>query len=765
MKKLLLFGLLLANFTLFAQQNCQFTLSGTLLDSTTKIPLEYARIGLDSLKLGAFTNSQGKFELKNLCPGSYQLTIQHISCLNKLQSIEVKKDTNLTLYIAHHAEIIHFIEYNASTHDESEITSKTTVEGEELEKKLGEDLGSIIEDVPGVTVVKTGSTINKPIIHGQQGQRILLYQNGVRLSTQDWGSEHAPPIDPFQSSSITVLKGPSALRYGASAIGGVVIAEPGPIQPEKPFGMKLFNAYQTNDRSFHTGLQVDARLKKLPWVGVRLSTDIARSGDFKTAHYFVDNTGTKSRNHYLQVDIDKNKWNTSTSFHSFHKSFGIYSGSHIGNLTDLKSAIATGEPQEETDFSYTIEAPYQFTIHEILSHKMAYWVGKTSQFQLNLSRQYNFRNEYDSHNDDDNDGEPSINFNLTSHQAEFIYKHEGEKWKRIGGFQFMKQKNTQTGARRFIPNYLENAYGFFWEERYDSQKLSMEAILRYDFIDREVYRYEQDLLTIPEFMYSFLNASLGAAIQLKEGMDIHLNVGTATRAPHVSEQFSDGIHHGTASFEVGDADLVPERSWASSILFNYQKKGLLHGSIELYDKVIDNFIYLAPQEEYQLTVSGAFPLFKYTQTKAHVYGLDVIMNISPFTFPLQVQNQLSIIRAWDLNTSLHLPFYPADRFSQSFQYQLKDIKKLTNNLFEVGYRYVFKQTRVDESFDFAPTPNAYVLLDATVSTCITSKKHEYHFFVSVENLLNQNYKDYLNRMRYFIHDRGRSINLKFMLHF
>ena len=71
--------------------------------------------------------------------------------------------------------------------------------------------------------------MSKPAIRGMQGDRIVIMNNGVRQEGQQWGSEHAPEVDPYLASRLTVIKGASSVRYGANAMGGVVLVEPWPL--------------------------------------------------------------------------------------------------------------------------------------------------------------------------------------------------------------------------------------------------------------------------------------------------------------------------------------------------------------------------------------------------------------------------------------------------------------------------------------------------------------------------------------------------------
>jgi iron complex outermembrane receptor protein len=77
--------------------------------------------------------------------------------------------------------------------------------------------------------LKTGSSVSKPVIHGLHSNRVLILNNGIRQEGQQWGSEHAPEIDPFIATQLTVIKGANSVRYGSDAIAGVILVEPAPM--------------------------------------------------------------------------------------------------------------------------------------------------------------------------------------------------------------------------------------------------------------------------------------------------------------------------------------------------------------------------------------------------------------------------------------------------------------------------------------------------------------------------------------------------------
>lgn len=86
-------------------------------------------------------------------------------------------------------------------------------------------VGDVFRDLPGLDVTGVGAQQPRPIIRGQQGQRILLLQDALRLNNsrrqQDFG-EIPALVDLSTVARIEVVRGPSSVLYGTDAIGGVV---------------------------------------------------------------------------------------------------------------------------------------------------------------------------------------------------------------------------------------------------------------------------------------------------------------------------------------------------------------------------------------------------------------------------------------------------------------------------------------------------------------------------------------------------------------
>src|SRR4051794_9754943 len=102
----------------------------------------------------------------------------------------------------------------------------TVVPNEEIRRQGGATLGDLLFSKPGVT----GSSFapgasSRPIIRGLDVNRVGIVENGLPGGgASDLGEDHFVPIDPLATSQVEVIRGPAALRYGSTSIGGVVAA-------------------------------------------------------------------------------------------------------------------------------------------------------------------------------------------------------------------------------------------------------------------------------------------------------------------------------------------------------------------------------------------------------------------------------------------------------------------------------------------------------------------------------------------------------------
>ena len=107
-----------------------------------------------------------------------------------------------------------------------QFATVTVVPNEDIRRAGGATLGDLLFSKPGIT----GSSFapgasSRPIIRGLDVNRVGIVENGTGGGgASDLGEDHFVPIDPLATSQVEVVRGPAALRYGSTSIGGVVSA-------------------------------------------------------------------------------------------------------------------------------------------------------------------------------------------------------------------------------------------------------------------------------------------------------------------------------------------------------------------------------------------------------------------------------------------------------------------------------------------------------------------------------------------------------------
>mgnify|MGYP002145760704 CR=1 FL=1 len=751
-----------------SKAQCVFELKGVVRDADTREPLGYSNIVIVELQRGASSDEDGKFVIKGLCAGTYTVHVSHLSCESREMKIKLDSSQVINFMLPHNANELKEICIAVEKKREQTTQALTEIEGRSLDKTRGESLGESLKAVTGVSALKTGSSVSKPIIHGMHSNRVLILNNGIRQEGQQWGSEHAPEIDPFIASRLTVIKGASAVRYGSDAIAGVILVEPAPLPDTAGISGELnLVGYSNNREGVVSGIvqQNFSKLKPLSW---RLQGTLKKGGTVKTPDYYLKNTGYEEKNFSAAAGWNSSQYGIEVFYSQFNTKTGIFSGSHIGNLTDLMAAFNRDEPLETTSFNYRIDRPYQVSEHELFKLKAWLFTGKTGKLSLVAARQYNLRYEYDKHRPLNDElaalNLPELTYEITSQSADLIWEHE--QWAGIKGqigISGMHQGNTFEG-RMFIPNYVNNTAGIFVIERWKQNKLELEAGARFDTKALTIYERESTGVRSIPFNYTNVSGTAGAVYEFTEHAKVSLNAGTAWRSPGVNELFSDGLHHGAAAIEKGDSSLVPERSINLVAAVNIHDHRKFAIEVSGYYHLIQNFIYLNPELPPSLTIHGAFPTFYYRQTDATFRGVD-LMGKYQVAKGASLHFRADILRAYNEDLHQYLALMPADHYETGVDLALPSQGVFSESYAGVSFDVTAKQGKVSDDADYVKAPDGYTLLNAEAGTTITIKSFKAVISIAAQNILNTRYRNYLNRFRYYADDEGRNISVKLKIPF
>lgn len=745
-------------------------MSGHVEDADTRQLLPGATVTINETGARQTTDEKGDFTFSALCTGKYSLTISHVSCDTLRKNIQLDKDLHVELYLPHARRTLGEVLVEAQK-GAANTGFKKELNAAALETTKGFSLAEALSQINGVTMLQTGSSISKPVIHGLHSSRILTINNGVRQEGQQWGNEHAPEIDPFIADQLVVIKGVDELKYGSDAIAGVILVEPKALRNQPGYSGEFNSGYFTNNGQYYVSGVWEQQLKKWPAFSYRLQGTFKKGGNVSTPDYRLNNTGSEEKNFSVTAAWRQARFNTELFYSHFATKVGIFTGSHIGNLTDLERAIEAAKPDAIFlgQRTYDIQRPYQDVAHHLLKSKTTFRRGE-NKFNILLAGQLNHRQEYDIVRSAANT-RPQLDLSIATFSEDINWEHPKRNgFNGTAGISMMQQDNSYSG-RYFIPNYFSYSFGGFFIEKWSRHRWELHAGLRYDHktINTNRLKFNGDSIN-NDFKFSTFAASFNAVYKISDNWRSNISVGLASRAPYVNELLSDGIHHGTATYEKGNIALKPEQSLhiTSGVHFQNNAKNL-DADILLYANSIHNFIYQQPRPDSAvLTIAGAFPLIEYTQTNALLYGLDLGVSWN-VTAPLKWTSKLSVLYARNVSAKDWLILMPANSMSSDLAYQFKNGKRLSNSYVSLEFQHVARQSRVPDEAngrqDYKAPPPAYSLVHFNAATTVAIGKTPVTFGIGARNLLNTVYRNYLNSMRYFTDEMGRNIQFRIKVPF
>lgn len=763
--KYILIGILILPSLSHAQKQkpINLTIKGRIVDADTKLPISGANLLLEPNNRNLVSDGHGYFNISNLPAGDYSLKVTSIGFEEKIRKIELSANESLTILLKHSDIVLHDVTIIGHQDKLKTTSSVHTIHKKELAETKGKGLAEILNNTAGVTMMQTGTSISKPVIHGMHSSRILLVNNGIKQEDQQWGSEHAPDIDPFIASTIRIIKGAESVRYGAEAIGGVIKIEPAPLPIHSKTSGSLDLVGASNGRTFTGSGMLEGSLHKIDGLSWRAQGTYKKSGNFKTADYYLNNTGLKESNFSGALTYRRQTSVFDLYFSHFNTTIGIFSGAHIGSLADLKAVIEHGRPFVEGAFGYQIDVPRQQVIHNLLKAKVHKDLDNGSQIDIQYGFQRNARQEYDIRRGERSDI-PALNLLLDAHSLDVIYnKINARSWNTTLGINAQAIVNNSipgTYSTPLIPNYDSYGLGVFLIERLVRSNYELEGGIRYDYKTLDAAGYNRDKeIYGGKNTYNNISGSLGGLWRISRELDFRSNIGLAWRPPTVSELYSNGLHHSAASIEIGKEDLDTEQGYKWINTFSLTKDAY-QVEINAYGHFLKNYIYLNPTGEFDESLRGSFPIFHYEQTNALFYGLDVGSTFHLYK-NLQYQLKGSLLRAKDDTNNQYLPFIPSDRVSNIFRVHSDVLgSSLENAFLQVGYETIFKQSRFEPEHEFAVPPNRYSLLSISAGTDFTVNGQSLSLQITADNALNTPHKEFMNRFRYYAHDKGRNVSFR-----
>ena len=734
------------------------------------LPLPFVNIAVPALEQGTVSDENGHFALEGLSSDTYQVVFSYIGYQQEVRVVvladdDVRLNVTMKAIVLQNEEVL--IQENAEDVLTRDIRSVSVLDALALEDIRGQTLGETLAELPGITTINAGPAIAKPVIRGLHSQRVVVLNSGVAQEGQQWGGEHAPEIDPFAPVRIEVIKGVAGVEYGIGAIGGVIRLEPEPL-PVHPFapisGRFSLNGFSNNGQGAASLFLEDAS-NRIAGLGWRVQGSFRKAGDARTPTVPISNSGFQENNGALTIGLERPKTSWMFQVSHFGTELGIFCGSHFGNLNDFYRAVGRDEPLCTRPFSYSIDAPKQRIAHDLATLKGTWRFESGDAIEAQYGIQRNHRQEFDSHRSgvgDVSTEQAAFDLTLLTHSLDLKLRHRplGNMFG-VAGISGTNQLNSNDASGFLIPNFRALTGGAFVRESWIRNNLTLEAGMRYDY--RWIVAWPRERLSAGPFVrrtsaFSNVSGAVGAIWTFSEDWSLSLNAGSGWRPPSVNELYNFGVHHGTAQFEIGNPELETEQSIGTDLTLRKQGERL-NLEVSGYANRFNGFIFLFPdQEEEILTIRGSFPVFRYLQADARLKGLDgrIELGIAP---QIDFHLQGSLVRGDNLDINQPLIYMPADRLHAGLEWHVPVSGRLDELDLEVEHVQVARQKRFPEG-DFLNPPAGYHLVNASLHAKFLLDHTAVRLNLSVNNLLNTGYRDYLSRFRYFVDDPGRTVVLR-----
>ncbi|MCP4456713.1 MAG: TonB-dependent receptor [Cytophagales bacterium] len=763
--------------------DCDQTVEGNILDLHTNEPLPFATIGIVGTDVGAVADENGRFIMHGICEDEIDLEVQFVGYKTFVHHHDFHHPTP-TIFLAGDATVLEsiVIEEQLNAH-ELETLDPVRINVDKL-SGIGTNSGELFSQVSGIGTLKTGQNIVKPMVHGLHSNRVLIINNGVRHSYQAWGNEHGVEIDASQIDRIRLIKGASTVRYGSDALGGVILFDAPSPSFSTAFNGEVNGGVQSNGRAISGELFINEGYKRAAWSASISGTE---QGDLKAANYQLTNTGKEEfgitaggKFHFSAVDMN-------IFISHFDQKLGILRGSVNGNLTDLSQAIGAPIPNETKAFSYDINNPRQETTHDLLKIESSIFVGE-QQFDFQYAYQRNLRKEFDVRRGTNNDL-PAIDLQLQSHSIDLDWDHPSSgEWSGTLGLQLASNDNDNifgTNTIPFIPNYNTYSAGIFGIESIKKGNMVYEVGVRFDLMNlnvrgrdtnNDIYR---DNLNYNNFTFTF-----GILKEFNENVSIRSNVGTAWRAPNVNELYSFGKHQSIIEFGLWRYEIFTANDSISTgeVLTSDQRKVKSERAVKWITSLnivkddfqmevtphinfIQNYFFLKPNG-LTSTVRGTFPYFIHAQTNAVYSGIDIDIRKQ---WSSSMTSELKSSYVYAVDTKSNQPFVGIPPFN----IQMSLTKRVNNFSIALTPEWTARQTNSpsviapiefessstvlddNEIFDFMDAPSNFFLLNVKIGY----ERDYLAVEMRAQNLLNKNYRNYTDNLRYFADDTGINVGL------
>ncbi|MGZ9114344.1 MAG: TonB-dependent receptor domain-containing protein [Brevundimonas sp.] len=495
--------------------------------------------------------------------------------------------------------------------DRASLLAVEVLDEEDLAVAPASTLGDLVNGLPGVRSTNFAPGASRPVIRGLSGPRVQVLTNGLgMIDASSVSPDHQVAVDPAEARRIEIVRGPSTLVFGGSAIGGVVNIIDDRI-PTEPAEGGLDGHVSAQASTVDDATSFGGRLKGNAGPLVFTADAFTRSASdydipiFPESQRLLDEEGEEAgeertvENTFVELD----QYGAGVSWIGPRGYIGA-SVKRVETTYGVPGHAHEPDPLDPDAAAETVSIGLEQTRYD-LRGELTFDAGPFSAARLSAGWADYEHTEFEG-------DEVGTRFFSDGYEGRFeLIQRERNGWQGVVGLQLLDRTFDAVGDEAYVPRTDIAEQGLYTVQRFDRGGLGFEGGVRLDNRSLESLAGDRDFTNV--------SASAGAFFRPSAPLFLGLSVARNERAPSEVELFARGPHVATGAFEVGNIDLDSEVATSVEATMHFAS-GPFEFDLHAYNADYEGFIDLRPTGLED--ADSRLPIFAYVQTGATFRGFE-----------------------------------------------------------------------------------------------------------------------------------------------
>lgn len=649
------------------------------------------------------------------------------------------------------ADIVVTAPYNQDVN--ARLSGTTILTGIDLTRQIRSTIGDTLSHQPGVSSTSFGPNASRPVLRGFQGERVRILTDGIgSIDVSNTSVDHAVIINPLTAERIEVLRGPSALLFGSSAIGGVVNVLSNRIPrvvPDEAVHVQAIGTYGSaaEERSGTGKIDIPIASKFV----VHFDGSYSKTSDLKVGGFLLSAPLRAQALASPDPEVQDLASLRGRLLNTAAKTWEVAGG---GSYIDDGGMIGFSVSHYDTLYGVPIRFSLDPTVEAEQVRLAATQTREDLRAEINVPEGFlekiRFRAGHAAyqHREIDDTGAIGTTFLNDSIESRFeLVQRDKNGWRGASGVQYSLRNFNVIGDEAFVPKNITNQFGVFTLQEINRGGFKVEAGARYEHTSLSADA--SPTIGNPSYSSRFnaFSGSIGASYEIAPNIRLGLNGAHTERAPAAEELYANGPHAGTQAFEIGNPAFKKEISDGIEATFNGKGNGYTFGA-SLYYTSFRNYIY----EVQTGAIEDDLPVFQFFQAGARYYGFEVEGSVKLAQvgkFSIVADGLADLVRA-RITGAGPAPRIPPLRLLGGIEAQSDTVQARIETEWTDG------QNRVT---GFETPTRGFTLVNASLSFKPFGAKNNTSILVSANNIFNVEARRHASFLKDFAPLTGRDVRI------